>query len=356
MFAIALLAPIIAGSKPLLWFDSNGVSAPFLKDFFSPSEGSEQLLNICYNYILLLVIFGLFIKTVCSKYFRIIFPILALLLIIPFVLSTSQKDPTKYKQLQVIGKGKGIFPLISHSPYEVNQKLKQPPSWPEHPCGTDSSGRDVLSRIIHGSRVSLTVGIVSIVISSLIGIAIGGITGYFGGILDICISRIIEVIMCFPIIFLILMIIAVLDQRSIFNIIAVIGLTSWTGLSRLVRGEVLKQRQQDYVTAAQALGASHLRIIFRHIMPNCLAPIFITMTFGVAGAILMESSLSFLGFGVDIPTPSWGELLNQALEAPHIYWWLTLFPGLPIFFTVTIYNLVGEGLRDALDPRLKQGE
>jgi len=191
-------------------------------------------------------------------------------------------------------------------------------------------------------------------IAALIGVFLGALAGYFGGRTDLLISRLIEIVICFPTFFLILTIIALLDSRSILNIMLIIGITSWTGIARLVRGEVLRQRSLDYVTAAQALGAPGMRIIFRHILPNAIAPVFVAVTFGIASSILTESSLSFLGFGVDIPTASWGELLNQAREAPTVYWWLAVFPGFPIFYTVTIYNLVGEGLRDAMDPRLRE--
>jgi len=148
-------------------------------------------------------------------------------------------------------------------------------------------------------------------------------------------------------------IVAFLEQRSILNIMVVIGLTSWTGVARLVRGEVLRQKEMDYVSAARALGLGDARIILRHVLPNAMAPVLVSATFGVAGAILTESGLSFLGLGVQMPTPSWGQLLNEAREGVGTYWWLTIWPGVMIFFAVTIYNLVGEGLRDALDPRLR---
>ncbi len=242
--------------------------------------------------------------------------------------------------------------LAPYSPtqYDLNAIL-MPPSF-THWLGTDEQGRDVASRVIYGSRVSLSVGFVAVGIYVFIGIFLGACAGYFGGKIDILISRLIEVVICFPTFFLILVVLAFVGP-SIYNIMVVIGVTGWTGIARLVRGEFLKLRQNDYVMAAKSQGASWFRIVFRHILPNAMAPVFVSATFGVASAIIIESSLSFLGFGVQPPTPSWGDILSQSRDFIDIAWWLTLFPGLAIFITVTSYNLVGEGLRDAMDPRLK---
>ncbi len=245
-----------------------------------------------------------------------------------------------------------IFPPVPYSPTEYNlEESLQPPSV-KHLCGTDDRGRDVLARLIHGSRISLSVGFVAMGISVIIGIIIGSIAGYYGGWIDILLSRFIEIIDCFPSIILILAVLAFLPP-SIYNIMIVIGLFSWTGIARLVRGEFLKIKVQDYVTAAKALGLSDFRIIFLHILPNALAPVLVSTTFGIAGAILLESALSFLGFGVPPPYASWGVVLSQARDYVDFAWWLTLFPGLLIFLTVLAYNLAGEGLRDAIDPRLR---
>lgn len=223
-----------------------------------------------------------------------------------------------------------------------------------HLLGTDISSRDVLSRMIHGARVSLSVGFVSITISTVLGLLLGSTAAYLGGRIDFFVMRFIEIMMCFPSFFLILTIIAILEKRSILNIMLVIGFTGWTGIARLVRGQVLQQRRLDYVAASVALGARSTRTIFRHILPNAVAPVLVSVTFGIASAILTESGLSFLGFGVAPPTPTWGMLLNQAREAPLINWWLVVFPGVLIFLSVFSYNLVGEGLRDAMDPRLRR--
>jgi peptide/nickel transport system permease protein len=249
-------------------------------------------------------------------------------------------------------RGWRLNPLVPYGPTEIDLSSHLLPPGKKHILGTDDRGRDIMSRMIHGSRVSLSVGFVAVAIYTIIGIVMGSLAGYYGGKVDSLISRLIEVMMCFPTFFLILTVLAFL-RPSIYNIMVIIGLTGWPGVARLVRGEFLKQRKLDYVTAAKAIGATDLRIIFYHILPNSLAPVLVTATFGVAGAILVESSLAYLGFGVPPPTPSWGEILSQSKQYIDFAWWLTIFPGAAIFLTVTAYNLVGEGLRDAVDPRLK---
>jgi peptide/nickel transport system permease protein len=222
-----------------------------------------------------------------------------------------------------------------------------------HWLGTDELGRDVFARMVFGSRISLSVGMVAVIIELLIGILLGALAGYFGGWIDMMISRFIDIMMCIPDYFLILALIVYLGP-SIYNIMIVIGLTSWTGLARLVRAEFLSLKNREYVVAAKAAGASHGRIIFRHILPNALSPVFVSAIFGVAGAILLESGLSFLGLGVQPPMASWGSILTSGKDYIDSAWWLTAFPGLAIFVTVMSYNMLGQGLRDALDPRLKE--
>jgi ABC-type dipeptide/oligopeptide/nickel transport system permease subunit len=219
-----------------------------------------------------------------------------------------------------------------------------------HPLGTDSLGRDVLARMIWGGRVSLSVGLISTVFLVFIGIVIGALAGYFGGWTDLLLSRLIEIFQCFPVFFLILIVVVFLGP-DIVNVMVVLGVTRWTGVARLVRGEFLRLREQDFVVASEALGARKRRTIFRHILPNALGPVLVTATFSVATGILTESALSFLGFGVQQPVPSWGSLLIESRSPEH--WWIQIFPGLIIFLTVVLYNLLGEGVRDALDPRLK---
>jgi len=220
----------------------------------------------------------------------------------------------------------------------------------QHLMGTDNLGRDVLARMIHGAGVSLQVGFVAMGIAALIGVFVGLTAGYFGGRYDLVMSRLIEIVMCFPTFFLILTIIAIFPP-SIYNIMVVIGITRWPGIARYVRGEVLRLKALDFTVAARALGASHARVIVRHILPNALAPVLVTISFGIAGSILTESALSFLGFGVPPPAPTWGNILALARTNISVAPWLATFPGIAIFLTVTAYNLVGEALRDAADPR-----
>lgn len=249
-----------------------------------------------------------------------------------------------------------IFTPVGRGPLDIDiMERLQPPSG-NHWLGTDAIGRDVLARIIHGTRISLSVGVVSVGLYVLIGIFLGAMAGFYRGWVDTIVSRLIEAKMVFPTFFLILTVMGMVEKPSIWHVMLVIGLTGWAGVSRLIRGEILRIRELDFVTATRALGGSDTRIILRHVIPNAIGPVFVTASFGVAGAILVESSLSFLGFGTPPPTASWGELLTQAYEhaVASGAWWLTVFPGFAIFLTVTVYNLLGEGLRDAMDPRLKR--
>ena len=227
-----------------------------------------------------------------------------------------------------------------------------PPS-SAHWFGTDDLGRDVLTRMIHGATISLKVGFVAAGIAVIIGTVIGLVSGYYFGWVDNILMRFVDIMLCFPTFFLILAVIAFLGQ-SIWYIMIIIGLTGWMGVARLVRAEVLSIRERDYIMAVRALGAGDLRIIFRHILPNAMSPVLVSATLGVAGAILTESALSFLGIGVPPPTPSWGNILTSGKDYIEFAWWLTLYPGLAITVTVLAYYLVGEGIRDALDPRLNR--
>lgn len=248
-----------------------------------------------------------------------------------------------------------IAPLLPDGPNRTSLDEALSPPGGRHPLGTDELGRDVLSRLIHGSRVSLTVGVVAALVSALIGLLLGAAAGYFGGWMDAVVTRLIEVVSSVPTLFVILCVLGVTRVRSIVPVMAVIGLTRWTDVARLIRGEVLRIRELDYVQASSALGASEVRVLWTHVIPNSLGPVWVAATFGISGAILVESALSFLGFGVPPPASSWGALLTQA----HRYvfypgaWWLALFPGLAIFLTVLSVNLLAEGIRDALDPKLR---
>jgi peptide/nickel transport system permease protein len=235
--------------------------------------------------------------------------------------------------------------------YDVKQILLAPS--PAHWFGTDQLGRDVLSRMLFGARISMAVGFISVGIAVLLGTLIGTLAAYYGGRVDEALMRFVDLMLNFPRFFLLLTLIALL-RPSIWVIMAVIGFTGWMGLARLVRGEILSLREREFVQGARALGAPDARIMFRHILPNALVPVLVSATLGVAAAILTESGLSFLGLGVQPPTPSWGNILIDGKANIEIAWWLSLFPGLAILVTVLAYNLLGEGLRDALDPRLRQ--
>jgi peptide/nickel transport system permease protein len=237
-------------------------------------------------------------------------------------------------------------------PSQINlQKVLLPPST-DHLFGTDQLGRDVLSRMIWGARISLKVGFVATGIAILIGTILGAVSGYYGRWIDTIIMRFVDIMLCFPAFFLILAVVALLEP-SIWNIMLIIGLTGWMGITRLVRADFISLKERDFVLAARAIGAGDLRIIFVHVLPNAMASVLVAATLGIAGAILTESALSFLGIGVQPPTPSWGNILTAGKDNIDIAWWLSLYPGMAILITVLGYNLLGEGIRDSLDPRLK---
>ena len=252
--------------------------------------------------------------------------------------------------------GDGDYALHTPLPFgpqsfDLYNRLSGPTG--RHLLGTDALGRDVLTRIIWGTRVSMSIGFVAEGIAVVIGVILGALAGFYGGRVDTIILRIVEIVILFPVFVLIITLINFVPP-SIYSIMVVIGLTGWTGVARLVRGEFLKLRESEFTLAARASGLRDSRVMFRHLMPNAMSPVLVSATFGVAGAILIESALSFLGFGVPPPTASWGELLFQSKSyLDRGAWWLAFYPGTAIFCTVTAFNLVGDGLRDALDPRMR---
>jgi peptide/nickel transport system permease protein len=258
-----------------------------------------------------------------------------------------------WKALETSGDVKSsVWPPIRYS--ESDEDLANTLAAPskDHLFGTDGIGRDVLSGMIHGSRIALSIGFVSMFFALLIGILLGALAGFYGGWVDIVISRLIEAVLTLPLFFLIITIVAMVQEGSIWLIMVIIGLTGWTGIARFTRSEFLRVRNLDFVSAATALGFKDARIVFRHVLPNSLAPVLVSAAFGIAAAILTEAGLSFLGFGVPPTVVTWGSLLNDARNDIHA-WWLAVFPGFAIFLAVVAYNLVGDGLRDALDPRLR---
>ena len=244
----------------------------------------------------------------------------------------------------------GLF--SSHEPNRIDiVNILRPPS-SAHLLGTDDLGRDVLARVVHGARISLSVGFVAVGIAISIGLVVGLLAGFYGGWADAVLMRLVDMMLCFPTFFLILSVIAFLEP-SIWNIMAVIGLTGWMGVARLVRAETLSIKERDFVAGARAQGAGVARIVFRHILPNAMAPVLVWATLGVAGAILTEAALSFLGIGVQPPTPSWGNILTAGKDNIEFAWWLSVYPGAAIFVTVLGFNLLGDGIQEAVDPRLK---
>jgi peptide/nickel transport system permease protein len=267
-----------------------------------------------------------------------------------------QKDPESW----------AVWPRFYQDPYR-RVREGEVPGRPENPTrdegvpsrlnpfGVDRAGVDVLAQMVHGTRVALLVGFVSMGISAVIGVVIGACSGYFGGWVDVVLSRVTEVVMCIPSLVLILALIAVLERPTIWHLMAVLGVTGWTSIARLTRGEFLRLKEMDFVSAAKALGVSRTGIMFRHVLRNALAPVLVPVTFGIASAILTESALSYLGFGAPPPNPSWGTLLSAGRSNLEM-WWLVVFPGAAIFLTVLAYNLIGEGLQEATDPRLSESD
>jgi peptide/nickel transport system permease protein len=263
---------------------------------------------------------------------------------------TLRKPYVDYVELAARDGVRATFPPLRYSYRDVDLSAVGRPPGAEHLLGTDREGRDAFTRLLYGTRISLTIGVIAVSIYIFIGIVLGAVAGYFGGRTDAVILRLIEVMFCFPTFFLILTLRGFIDRPSIFHIMAIIGVTGWPRIARLVRGEFLRLKSQDFVQAAIVQGLPTGRVIFRHVLPNAMGPVLVAATFGVAAAILVEASLSFLGLG-DVTTPSWGQILTTGRETHQLH--LILAPGLAIFLTVSLLNLVGEGFRDATDPKLR---
>ena len=354
----AVFAPVIANSRPLCMFNSKGIEFPFFYYIFSPNS-AEVLVEKVFNYLMLYIFLGFFILYIFRKFKKTrLYLLLAmgLLLMIPFVTLKKVLDQTDWKLTisDFQKNGTVITAPVPYGPFDIVGTPHETSS-KRHLLGTDNIGRDVLSRIIYGTRVSIAVGIFATLISLVMGTSVGLISGYFGGVTDLLTMRIVEIIICFPAFLLLLILMATMMdlkfEQSILVVIPIIGFLGWTGLSRIVRGEVLKQRSMQYIQACESLGMSNSRIMFIHLLPNVTGPILVSAVFMVAANVLAESGLSFLGFGVQPPTASWGELLKEAFADPLRYWNLTLWPGLLIFFTVLSFNLVGEALRKSIDSK-----
>ena len=321
LVAVGVFAPAIAGTKPVLCRYKGRLYAPCLGYFDRRLEPA----------------------VFARDKFRGTYP-----------KNLAEKDPGSW----------ALWPLVFQDPYRA-VRADEWPGLPENPAmdqgrpsrrnlfGTDQAGVDVFAKMVHGTTVALLVGFVSMGIAGVIGVTVGALGGYFGGWVDAALGRITEIVMCIPTLVLILAILAIIEKPTIWHTMAIIGLTGWTGIARLTRGEFLRLKGCEYVTAARAAGAGPARIMLRHMLPNALAPILVPITFGIAAAILVESGLSFLGFGPPPPSASWGSILSGARSNLGM-WWLVVFPGGAIFLTVLAYNLVGEGLQEATDPRLRE--
>lgn len=382
LVAIAIFAPLICSNQPLRFWDGQQYLFPWFRALFNPAEPVDFLFNMA------LVGFPFWVVLTSIQNRRWVacgysagrrmwwaslqYTALTLLLC-AFFSFPALRPKNSYaartftaEEFASQGAKYGLYVLVPFGPIEQDligasekgplfkktvSDCQESNDGYVHLLGTDKPGRDVFTRMIYGTRISITVGLVAVGIYLSIGCIVGALAGYFGGAVDMLISRVIEVVLLFPSFFLILTLVALM-KPSIYIIMVVIGITGWPTIARLIRGEVLRQRASDYVSAAQALGFTHGRIIFRHILPNSISPALVAAPFGIAGAIITEAGLSLLGFGVSPPTPSWGNILKLGSEN-YALWWLVLVPSLGIFFTVTIFNLIGSGLRDAMDPRLR---
>lgn len=258
-----------------------------------------------------------------------------------------------YRALKLQGSDFALWPIIQWDPYESNSKVESYPSEPSKTnlFGTDDRGRDVFTRLLYGFKYSISYAVAVWFISLVIGTALGGVMGFFGGKIDFVGQRIVEVLSTVPQFFLLIILISIFTP-SLFLLIAISCVFSWIGISYYVRGEFLKNRNKEFVEAARSLGASNFKIIFKHILPNSLTPIITFAPFTIAAEIVGLAALDYLGFGLQVPTPSWGELLAQAQKNYSIAWWLALYPSLALFLVLTLLNLIGQGVRDAMDPNM----
>ena len=368
---IAIYCPIFISNKPFLWqVDGGSLESPWLQSLFDRNF-FESTLDITFNALLfpgtlfLIPLIVLWRRT-ASLPRRERGPrrsrgalIAGGLWLVCFlgILATSSGEPkVVYPKLEakLTAQGKEVFaiyPAMKYSYRDINLDEVRQGISSRHWLGTDRAGRDVFSRMIYGTRISLTIGLFAVAIYITIGIIFGAIAGYYGGWIDLGIQRFIEVVMSIPSLFLILTVAAFIENRSIFHIMFIIAIVRWTGPARLVRGEFLRLKNLDFVASARASGFRESTIIFKHILPNAIGPVLVSATFGVASAILTESTMSFLGLG-DITLPSWGQILNTGRTTGS--WIMILAPGFAIFLTVSLLNLLGEGFRDALDPKLRK--
>ncbi len=370
LFLLAVCAPLIASDQPLLYRDAAGWRSPWAAALYDRSFYTATV-DVLFNTLLFPGLLLLLVPWVVNRRTaalprrdrvrprRLAWVVALGVWAASFVtvMQVDQRSPhVDWAEVQTAAEAQGVdvvsvYPVFhwSHRGQRLEEKLR-PPSF-AHPLGTDNQGRDTFTRLVYGTRISLTIGVFAVAMYCALGIVLGAVAGYFGARVDLGIQALIEVVMCVPSMFLVLAAAAFIEQRSIFHIMAIIAAVSWTGPARLVRAEFLRLRSLDFVAAAEAAGFPRRAIIFEEILPNALGPVLVSATFGVASAILVESSMSFLGLG-DISAASWGQMLKAGRDEDA--WLLILAPGLAIFFTVSLLNLVGEGVRDALDPKLRR--
>ena len=343
LFAAALLAPFLANSRPLIWLSpEGGITFPFLRSFFAP-DSTEFFIEQLFNYSGVALLLRLLLRR------RRRWLAAALILwIVPFAVARQDTDRRNWRETP----GWRLPALIPYGPNETGVTAPCAPPDRTHWCGGDNIGRDVASRLIYGARISLATGLLATSIAFAIGLTVGMISGYRGGVCDLLTMRAVEMLICFPSFLLLLILMGIIKDmkfdQSVLIVIGVIGLTGWMGLAQLVRGETLRLREMAYMQSCRVIGCGVWRTYFVNLLPNLMTPVAISFTFSVAGAILAEASLSFLGFGVQPPTPSWGELLRQAFADPVRYRHLALAPGTALFMAVAGFNLIGEGLRRTL--------
>jgi peptide/nickel transport system permease protein len=348
----AVFGPVLASSHPILWKVDGQISSPMLRHL-TPADVSLLILAPLAVVLLLLKRLGAGTRWLIFLGVTVVVVGLSIWLVRP-------PRIVVYEQYrEAAAEGRVQWSIEALVPYSPNDRLndqfdpRNPQPWApglQHPLGTDRNGQDLLSRMIHASRIALAVGFIAEGIALVIGVTIGGLMGYRAKTFDLIGMRLVEIFSAIPSLYLMLTFVAFFE-RNLYLIMVIIGLTSWPGFALFTRAEFLRLRNQDFVQAAIAAGIRTPSIIVKHMLPNGLAPVLVSLSFGVASAILAEATLSFLGLGL-VEEPSWGQMLNQAVSAGGgFYWWLATFPGLVIFMTVFAYNLIGESLRDAVDPK-----
>lgn len=374
IFLLATYTPMLALDIPF-WTDlPDAPASPWLSSLFDTSVfplAVDAFFNLLMGTLPVLVVLWYVAR---GRRLRAVSAWAALHLVL-FVWILGARDEWRkpvrdYPRLVAEAKASAVFPPVRHHPGKRRSEFTlttpfssgklqpgaaEPPpdQWPYYVLGSDNLGNDVLTRLLYGARVSLTIGILAVAIDILIGVTFGALAGYLGGVTDDVLMLVAQAVMVIPLLFLILFLMSVVEKPSIYAIVGVIALVGWPGIMRLVRGEFLRQRELDYVTAARALGMTDRRVMFRHIVPNTLAPVLVSATFGIASVVLIESTLAFLGIG-DPGAPSWGQILRIGYEnnktGRHLIW----AGGLSIFAMVLVINVIGEALRDALDPKLRR--